>query len=233
MTKPTTCPACHDQPAHHGSPCNRCWRQARRHIHEFLWLWHELETARLRLDRLGTTTEKRGSSTDTPLPFGDRAASIQRRFRAALAGWTQVTVDDLAAPTPDDQTAVGLIRHIRAWMPALRRHDGAGEFVGDVAGWRRLLLAAINRPEYREVDAGPCPEPYDDGPCSGTIRVIVPAEDLKAERSLYAICETRTPGIRVCGSVWDTTQFARLGVRIDRRKAAIAAAEALARAIAS
>ena len=87
----------------------------------------------------------------------------------------------------------------------------------------------INRPEYRKVDAGPCPEIHDDGPCSGNVVLIVPAADL--HHAPYAICEPTTAD-GCCGTEWDSAQFVRLGVRIEARQDAMGRAQALARAIA-
>lgn len=226
----TVCPACNTEPAHHGAPCNACWRRCRHQLADFTWLWHQLDITRLRLDKLGAHTDKRPGSTDTPLPYGDHAATTMSRFHAALAGWVDVTIHEHGAPEPDP-TAPAMIRHILGYTTPLRRHTQAAEFATDVAGWHRILFAAINRPEYRKVDAGPCPETVDGEPCHGKVALIVPAEDL--HQPPYAICEPSIAGVCVCGREWDTTQFVRLGMRIERRQDAMAAAERLAKAIAS
>lgn len=226
------CPACGEY-SRDGLPCRICWRHTTQRLAELPWLWHELELTRWRLDRLHQHTG--GRSAETGLPWNENAAQTARRItdgvaeRNGIHGWVRVTMDDLGAPCPRD-TVPAMSAHLLAWLKPMRKHEAAAEFVADVWGWTHAMLQAINRPEYRRVEAGPCPNLHEDAPCPGTVHLIIAAEG--ADGPTFARCEPddgRTA--MVCGEVWEAHQLSRMGRRIREREATIAAQAARAREV--
>lgn len=226
------CPSCGGH-SRDGLPCHQCWRHTTQRLAELPWLWSELQATRTRRDRLHGHVEA-GKSAETGLPWNDTASRTAQRIangvaaRNGLVGWVRITIDDLGAPCPRD-TVPALCAHLTAWIKPLRKHEAAPELVADVWGWTDAILRVINRPEYRRVDAGPCPRDHEDAPCPGVVRLVIAADG--ADGPSFARCEPVESGGHVCGSVWESHQLARLGRDITRRVEKAAAQEALARAV--
>jgi hypothetical protein len=221
----TVCPACKTEPAHHGGPCRRCWDTAKADLGALPWLWEQAGITRLRRDKLQAATEKVRGTHATPLPWNDHAATIMDHLQHVIGTWATVTISEYGATPPDQPVTVPkLIQLVRGHLTALRRHAFAGELAAAIASVRRDLVRLINRAEYRRILAGPCPEQPDTEWCTGSVWLIISADDPHLEP--LAQCPA-------CETQWDAEQFHRLGVRIKRREDALAKAEALAKAVAS
>lgn len=221
------CPIC-ERASRDGLPCKQCWGRVRQRLTALPGLWLDLQVTRQRRDRLAPPTE--GRSANQALPWNEQAAMVAQRVRdgidgrRGIAAWAQAAAS-LCHDTMPTQVA-GMARMLHHHTPTLRLHTEAADLAADVWGWTAAILTVIDLPEARRIPVGDCPEPFEDAPCPGKVEAILPADTSVPG---WARC-TGKPGT-VCGAVWDSTQWTRLGARIQQRQAAVKAQAALAKQI--
>ena len=221
------CPVC-ERASRDGLPCKACWGRVRNRLAALPDLWAELQVTRQRRDRLAAPSE--GRSANQALPWNEQASLVAQRVRdgidgrRGIAAWAQAAAslchDSMPART------ISQLRMLAHHSPTLRKHAEAADLAADVWGWTAAILQVIDQPDHRRIPAGPCPEVFEDAPCPGHVELILPSDPATPG---WARC-TGQPA-RVCGTVWDSTQWTRLGARIHQRQDTVKAQAAFAQEI--
>lgn len=231
-----TCAAC-SNPAQQGVEiCKRCERRTVYHLADQVSHRAELEVALTRMVKMQAANDG-GRSTPTSVawavmgpryldsirsreiaefiaksPPARKAADALHSQKALLVSWVRLLVDDNPGlPIPAD-TIASLAGHLSHWMPLLRRHEVAGEFVAELQALVDDIMAVIDTPENRtKVHVGRCILTLEDGtPCVGEVWAIVPADIDKRPKL----------ACRYCGHEWYGEQWATVGEKIMKRKVA-------------
>jgi hypothetical protein len=156
-------------------------------------------------------------SRETPVPFGEVAARVERQLNRTLTQWaTRIHEESSygrARPKGDTES---LSRWLFARIPILKQHGDAGlilyQLVQVVAAGHRAIDAPANRASF---PVGPCPELLDAGhdtegrsyeltECPGAVWAYIPTDGR----------DLATMRCRTCGAVWYGWQFLRAGKRI-------------------
>lgn len=152
------------------------------------------------------------------LPPAVKPAIELHAQKALLVSWVLLfREDDARLPMPAD-TVMSLAAHLASWLPLIRKHEAAGEFVAEVRDQVRRIFVVIDTPANRtKITVGPCPETLIEGgtdganaveqECPGQVMAIVPADE-------------EIPPVMVCGyckTEWPAQQWLRAGRRILKR----------------
>jgi hypothetical protein len=153
MPYPCLTPGCSRPRPGHQSVCRACTDGLLRDLADVPNLEHHLELARSRQVRFGDRDGSR--STDTALPWDERASAALHHLRNTVVGWQRAIADDRDPPPADTLQA------ITDWLLQRRRlllaHPALPEAVVDVGDAVRQARRAIDRPPERAY-AGPCNE---------------------------------------------------------------------------
>jgi hypothetical protein len=148
------------------------------------------------------------------LPPAVKPATELHAQKSLLVSWVRLFMDDNdRLPMPAD-TVASLSSHLASWLPFIRKHEAAGEFVAEVREQVRRIFAVIDTPANRiRQIAGPCIERYTDeygrvDYCPGQIEMVVPRDEDEPAR-LHCLA---------CQKEWDPTQWTRAGILILRRE---------------
>jgi hypothetical protein len=154
------------------------------------------------------------------LPPAQRAAKAIYAQRALLTGWCRTMTPDYRTDAPVHTMAT----HLWLNMPAIRIHETAGDYANRLYRLNLHILQVIDLPTERtRVDVGPCPNlwPNDQAqlePCPGQITAHFPRDH---DQPAMMRCNA-------CKAEFDTTQWTRVGILIQRRKEQLEQQRALA-----
>jgi hypothetical protein len=147
------------------------------------------------------------------LPPAVKPAQELHAQKSLLVSWARSFMQDNdRLPMPAD-TVASLSAHLASWLPYIRKHEAAGEFVAEVREQVRRIFTVIDTPANRtRITVGPCPETLaEDGhgeqECPGQVVAIIPADE--------DIRPTMTCGY--CKTEWAPEQWHRAGQRILKR----------------
>lgn len=190
--------------------CSACIKSARQALTGIADNWRHLTEAITRQTRM--QPDSQGRSANRPLPVNIDASRVADSVRNTLVGWVRVLCEDNHLDPPANTVAA-----ICAWLDSnhrlIRRHEAAADCVDELIDACGMLTRAIDYPDDKaRIFVGPCPETDAEGdPCPGEIHAIIPERESGAPRM----------ECRVCGSVWASEQWTRMGVRVQRRAAQI------------
>lgn len=190
--------------------CQSCIKSARQALAGIADNWRHLTEAITRQTRM--QPDSQGRSANRPLPVNIDASRVADSVRNTLVGWVRVLCEDNHLDPPTNTVAA-----ICAWLDSnhhlIRRHEAAADCVDELIDACGMLTRAIDYPDDKaRIFVGPCPEADAEGdPCPGEIHAIIPERESGAPRM----------ECRVCGNVWASEQWTRMGVRVQRRAAQI------------
>lgn len=134
------------------------------------------------------------------LPPARAAADALQAQRALLITWCKKLHDDAGGEWPERPRIGYMADHLRANLRHLHGHPDAPQLVRSLKALAAQVTKAIDIPSApARIRVGPCPE---DG-CSGTIEGTFPHD------------QPPMMGCTGCDMEWNTTQWTRLGARID------------------
>lgn len=178
----------------------------------------DLETTATRQDRLGVTSETRTTS-EKPLVWNDRASIVAVDLNTTLNAWAL----DVARHHQDPRDPLQPVDHadtgaVAEWLArnihTLTQLADAGQAHNEIVDAHHRALAAIDYPNIRtKFLVGPCPEllgDQHDEPCPGEVWAFIPTSE---HEPAWLRCQNED-----CGAGWNTTQWNRVGDRIQRRK---------------
>lgn len=175
------CPVC-TRPARDATVCATCGDTLATDLVAAATLERELQTTYTREAHLGTSVGAR--SSESPLPFHEKAGREARRLHAVLTSWAELVVTEREVPRPDDRTVAMWLAGQVEW---LRHHPSGADAVRQIAAAVDSARRVIDRPPDRRW-LGLCGAPTDDGECPH------PVTALRGE--LHVSC-------RACGHVHD------------------------------
>lgn len=201
-----TCPLC-ERPVSDASFCTTCATGLLADLTKAQWLtgsvtprggvvpaMSELDVTVTRQARIMATVGSR--STETPLPWHEKASTSGRHLHAVLVSWALLVVEEREVQAPTDATVAQWLSGHVEW---LRHHPAGVEALREIHAAVDGALRVIDRPvEQRWL--GLCEHPTDAGPCPYSV-LAEPGEH-------YVTC-------RACGAVHDTE------ARRDRMLAAV------------
>lgn len=188
------------RPSQDGGVCSQDVWLLRKDLRKIPGLLADLHAAMAHQDRLGPAAEKVGGKGETPVFFGQRAATELRRFDSEIVRCAAVVFGDV-----DGWSSSWAAGRLLAAVPDLRTRGDAAELWDAIqtAVWR--AERAVDAPAMRTIiPIGPCPETGDDGPCGGTVQAFIPADDKPA----HMACDGEA------SHVWSSMQWLRAGKRI-------------------
>lgn len=208
MTKPRTCASC-DNPASDGiTICRRCERDTRRRLGDMDALREELELTMTRQAKMQAERQGSRSTATPPLTFAEDAAELLHEQRNILVSWSRLVHDEIDQVWPERDTIRYLALFIEGHMSRLRKHQAAGDLVGELCDFARKAMACIDYPDDRvRINVHACIIQTADGPCAGRIVLHYPHD-----ADVYADCIT-------CESRWSGSQLNRLGQLINKAAA--------------
>jgi hypothetical protein len=144
------------------------------------------------------------------LPPAQRAANTLRAQRDLLTEWCRAVM-----PTyPSDASVNAMAGDLYDRMSIIRKHETAGDYANRLRNLETRIIQTIDLPTERtRVDVGPCPNtwPNPEGhtePCPGQITAHFPRD---LDQPAMMRCSA-------CKAEFDTTQWTRVGILIQRRK---------------
>lgn len=165
----------------------------------------ELLTAISRQDHLTVRSDRRGR--EEGLPWKQTPAQAARALHGALAMWAR-QLADTRRDTLDATTTAEVAAWLHNRVDWLRQHPAAAQAHADLTAAVANARDAIDLPSCRaRFPVGPCPDNNDDGPCPGTVWAYIATGN---DESLMRC--------RCCGARWNTTQWYRVGKRIQTRR---------------
>jgi hypothetical protein len=144
------------------------------------------------------------------LPPAQRAANTLRAQRDLLHEWCRALPVDIWSDAPVSTMARVLLERLHI----IRKHDTAGDYANRLRNLETRIIQTIDLPQERtRVDVGPCPNlwPNPEGhtePCPGQITAHFPRD---LDQPAMMRCNA-------CKAEFDTTQWTRVGILIQRRK---------------
>jgi hypothetical protein len=144
------------------------------------------------------------------LPPAQRAANTLRAQRDLLTEWCRKINPDF----PDEAPVRSMAAHLLHDMHLIRIHESAGDYANRLRALETRIIQTIDLPQERtRVDVGPCPNlwPNPEGqlePCPGQITAHFPRD---LDQPAMMKCSE-------CRAEFDTTQWTRVGILIQRRK---------------
>lgn len=166
--------------------CDACLDELAVALGDVAWLADELETTIARLR--GLPTEGGSRSSETPLPWHEKAGDARRHLHGLLGTWARfcdekgVTHQSPTDGLPDDNLAA-LSRWLLWRVDGLARHDIAAEAIDEITSAVASCRSVIDRR----------PDRWYAGPCVG--------EECGAD--LYAYRTTGDVTCRNCAAVYD------------------------------
>jgi hypothetical protein len=154
------------------------------------------------------------------LPPAQRAANTLRAQRELLLEWVRTLFPTHFLEAPVQSLASTLYGN----MHIIRKHDTAGDYANRLRNLETRIIQTIDLPAERtRVDVGPCPNtwPNEQGhtePCPGQITAHFPRD---LDQPAMMRCTA-------CKAEFDTTQWTRVGILIQRRKEDLERQRALA-----
>jgi hypothetical protein len=154
------------------------------------------------------------------LPPAQRAANTLRAQRELLLEWVRTLFPTHFLEAPVQSLASTLYGN----MHIIRKHDTAGDYANRLRNLETRIIQTIDLPTERtRVDVGPCPNtwPNEQGhtePCPGQITAHFPRD---LDQPAMMRCTA-------CKAEFDTTQWTRVGILIQRRKEDLERQRALA-----
>jgi hypothetical protein len=154
------------------------------------------------------------------LPPAQRAANTLRAQRELLLEWVRALGADYARDVSVTTLALYLLEHLHI----IRKHETAGDYTNRLRNLETRIIQTIDLPTERtRVDVGPCPNlwPNEQGhtePCPGQITAHFPRD---LDQPAMMRCNA-------CKAEFDTTQWTRVGILIQRRKEELERQRALA-----
>jgi hypothetical protein len=155
------------------------------------------------------------------LPPAQRAANTLRAQRDLLHEWCRTLFPRY---WPGEAPASHLARLLLLNMHIIRKHETAGDYANRLRALETRIIQTIDLPTERtRVDVGPCPNtwPNEQGhtePCPGQITAHFPRD---LDQPAMMRCTA-------CKAEFDTTQWTRVGILIQRRKEDLERQRALA-----
>jgi hypothetical protein len=148
------------------------------------------------------------------LPPAQRAANTLRAQRELLLSWCRTLSRD-GIPAYWSEASVQLLaEYLLANLHIIRKHETAGDYTNRLRALETRIIQTIDLPQERtRVDVGPCPNlwPNPEGhtePCPGQITAHFPRD---LDQPAMMKCSE-------CRAEFDTTQWTRVGILIQRRK---------------
>lgn len=139
MTNP--CPLCDKPIADTGYVCHACADHARDSLLRIAGDWADLETTRLRQDRIG---DPGPASTEPPLPYNPRAAEVAWVIQNTLTTWAREIATTRGGEAP------ALVPDLARWLAEqagwLRQRPEGEQALDELDSCSDLLRAAIDRP---------------------------------------------------------------------------------------
>lgn len=221
MSGRQSCPC--GKPAPSGHLCRVCLTRLGDILEQLPPLAVELGITATRRDRLGPPSEGHSQTLYGPLPFSEQAAAHVHVLRSAVVSWVRWTVDTLAVSDwPADRLAV-MCGWLADHRSGINLHPAAVEMLDELGDVRWRAAQLIDAQPVRRTFTGPCPEVEEGGGhCGGQVWAW-----------FHPDSEVHPPVAKcgLCDHMWPATEWARLGVRIQREQARIEAAQRLATAI--
>lgn len=146
-------------------------------------------------------------SAENPLPIDERLAEVRHHIPSVLTSWATLHARELDVAGPQfgasvHQLAAFLARYVD-WSAA---QEWAGDYVRELGELRARARTLIDLPRPPRAEVGPCPEYQDGQRCVGVLRSTVREE--RDPRPSSIDCDR-------CGATWDSTQWMRLGQRVE------------------
>jgi hypothetical protein len=151
-----------------------------------------LEDARVKGMRFSTSGLAAARPDESPVPFNERAADVERGLLVELTH----AADTIAADReyfrpPNTFTALG--RWLAAQVPWIRAQHNGGEWVRWLTSWISAADAAVDRPADRVYL----------GPCGGFLPAVDAREQPRCTNQLYALPNRDLVECRICGAIVD------------------------------
>lgn len=202
------------RPVHSTMLCDDCLADLVRIINNTDWIIDQLRNSHTRQQRFFKTTGAR-ATTETPVPFNDRAHHTQADYTAVITRWQERLADHLGLP----------VRYLNpiaaaAWMwtaidtRGIAKFIDAGHMLRDLESVHREALTVINK----------APERWFAGKCSAAY-----LEGQECPQDLYADNLTGTITCSLCGTHHDIAN--RRHALFEAAKEVSATATEAARAI--
>ena len=185
----TSCPGCH-RPVPDGALCRACTTRLRDDLAAVDDLAAELETWRVKLDRIGARAPRGGQNI--PLGFRPQAVEVADVLHMTLAGWARDIAEAVGDPLYDipAEHPPALAAWLADRLETARHLATAGALADEVGYAIRTVRRAIDRPADRTY-AGPCDaEPFPGVVCNADLYAYPGAD--------HVVC-------RVCGARYGMT----------------------------
>lgn len=222
----TECQSCGS--ATDAAVCHREGVRLAGRLREAADLWPELDVALARLARLGDPTPRAGRPAPpepvrpdggelrhyadqtigwaSGLPFSEPASEAIWVVRNTVTTWAREVAQATGADLPTGTDA--LMRWLAGRVDWARHQPWALECLDELDAACALVFHAVDRRPLRtRFVVGPCPEIVESGWCEGRVWAVVPAVET---RPASMVCDG-------CHARWDTTQWRRVGRRIEAR----------------
>lgn len=169
------CPGCH-QPVEDGALCRSCTKRLADDLAAVDDLSAELETWRVKLDRIGARAPRGGQHV--PLGFRPQAVEIADVLHMTLAGWARDVAAAVGDPLYDvpAETPTALAAWLNARIETARHLAAVGAMADEVGYAVRTVRRAIDRPGDRSY-AGPCDVELAGGQVCDTDLYAYPGAD--------------------------------------------------------
>jgi hypothetical protein len=152
-------------------------------------------------------------TTEAMLPINPAVAELRDRISGAMASWARIHVEEMPATAPHNAAPVIVGAWLARYTDWSADQPWAGEYVAELVELYGRARRLIDLPAPRRTQVGPCPQRSDGKRCTGTLWSNIREE--RDPRPSEVFCDA-------CGEIWDSTQWLRLGQRVDiiRRPAA-------------
>lgn len=167
-----------------------------------------LEDARVKGMRFSTSGLAAARPDESPVPFNERAADVERDLLVELTHAADTIAADREYFRPPN-TFSALGRWLAAQVPWIRTQHNGGEWVRWLTSWIAAAAAAVDRPAARAYL----------GPCGGFLPAVDDRVQPRCTNQLYALPGKDRVECRVCGAVVDVAdrQTELLGLAHGKR----------------
>ena len=145
-------------------------------------------------------------TAEPPLPINPAVAALRDRIPGVLASWARIHVEEMATTPPaarDPATVSAWLARYTDWSAA---QPFASEYVRELTELLGRGRHIIDLPKPRRTQVGPCPQRVNGQRCTGLLWSNIREE--RDPKPSEVMCDA-------CGKIWDSTQWLRLGQRVD------------------
>lgn len=160
MIRPCATPGCGDTVPESAVVCSGCVRRCKDALDQIPALWGELRATYARLDAVGPSGARGGSST--PLPWKPHGREALEVLRDVTTEWARTLVQS-GGPWPETGRDANPARYLAAHVHALTRHPHAGQAVDEITDAVRFAWRTVDRPPDTLL-VGICEAATADGP---------------------------------------------------------------------